>query len=50
MPDEWGLKKVYREESPEVDIMEDHLVAFKGNMEKYGLDYSELEREWSESN
>jgi len=49
MPDEWGLKKVYREESPEVDIMEDHLVAFKGFLEKYGLQYEELEREWAES-
>jgi LDH2 family malate/lactate/ureidoglycolate dehydrogenase len=49
MPDEWGLKKVYREQSPEVEIMEAHLVAFKGFMEKYGLDFDELEREWGET-
>ena len=47
MPDEWGLKKIYREKSPEVDIMEDHLVAFKGFMKKYGLDYDQLEQEWA---
>ena len=49
MPDEWGLKKVYREQNPEVDIMEDHLMAFKGFLEKYGLQYDQLEREWTES-
>ncbi|MBW2369073.1 MAG: Ldh family oxidoreductase, partial [Deltaproteobacteria bacterium] len=49
MPDEWGLKKVYRENNPDVDIMEDHLKAFKGFMEKYGLSYETLEKEWEET-
>ncbi len=46
MPDEWGLKKVYGPKGVEVDVMEDHLNAFKGFMVKYGLSYEELKREW----
>lgn len=46
MPDEWGLEKVYREDSPVVDIMIDHLEAFKGFLKKYGLEYDALENEW----
>lgn len=49
MPDEWGLKKVYREDDPDVAIMVDHLNAFRGFLTKYGLDYNELEKEWSEN-
>ncbi len=47
MPDEWGLEKVYRDDNPQVDIMADHLKAFKGFMTKYGLDYDKLEEEWN---
>lgn len=47
-PDEWGLKKIYREKNVQVDIMEDHLIAFKGFVEKYGLSYSGLEKKWNE--
>jgi L-2-hydroxycarboxylate dehydrogenase (NAD+) len=49
MPDEWGLKKIYREDDPDVAIMVDHLNAFRGFLTKYGLDYNELEKEWSEN-
>jgi LDH2 family malate/lactate/ureidoglycolate dehydrogenase len=45
-PDEWGLEKVYRQESPMVDVMEDHLNAFKGFLEKYELSYDALINEW----
>lgn len=49
-PDEWGLEKVYRQESPLVDVMEDHLNAFKGFMEKYDLNYDVLVNEWERKN
>lgn len=49
-PDEWGLKKVYRDKNVQVDIMEEHFTAFKGFMEKYGLSYDELKSEWDELN
>ncbi|MBW2369895.1 MAG: Ldh family oxidoreductase, partial [Deltaproteobacteria bacterium] len=47
MPDEWGIKKVYRNKEAKVDIMVDHLNAFKGFMEKYGMRYEALEKEWA---
>jgi len=49
-PDEWGLKKVYRKKDVSVDIMKDHWNAFKAFMEKYGISYEDLRREWDESN
>ena len=49
MPDEWGLKKVYTEQNPVVDVMEDHLTAFKGFLEKYDLDYKTLEKKWQDA-
>ncbi len=49
-PDEWGLEKVYRQESPMVDVMEDHLNAFKGFLDKYGLSYDALVEEWEKEN
>jgi hypothetical protein len=32
-----------------IGVMEAHLLAFKGFMEKYGIDFDELEREWEET-
>ncbi len=47
MPDEWGVKRVFGDEKDSlVNVMEDHLIAFKGFLTKYGLNYEELEREW----
>ncbi|PAB57828.1 Ldh family oxidoreductase [Anaeromicrobium sediminis] len=49
IPDEWGLKKI-KANDPIVDIMEDHLTAFKGFLNNYGVEYSDLEKEWNENN
>lgn len=33
-----------------VDVMEDHLNAFKGFLDKYGLSYDALVEEWEKEN
>lgn len=49
IPDEWGLKKI-NENDPMVDVMENHLEAFKGFLEKYGLSFDAIKEEWEKSN
>jgi LDH2 family malate/lactate/ureidoglycolate dehydrogenase len=47
IPDEWGLKKIYKEINPEVELLEDHWNAFFERIEEdYGLKLDELKADW----
>lgn len=46
MPDEWGLKRIAKNDVM-VDVMDDHLEAFKGFLKDFGCDYKELEDKWT---
>ena len=48
VPDEWGLKKI-RDNEEMVDIMPDHLEAFKIALKEFGLDFDTLKSKWENS-
>ena len=49
MPSEPGLKRIYKEDSPTVDILEEHWKAYFAMLEKdYGLSLEQLRKDWEE--